>query len=145
MPSSLLKVGFGAAVGCVIRGVPPTVGSRILFAALCGGVSLAVLTLLSAAWTAMKSEGELQLRSRDRASRAWWAVLFCLGIVTAATFAVQPDLLDRLQSDSLVPVFAVFVLAGLMGARLCMKVGFDLGTFAGTSCTLAGLLVTVLK
>jgi cytochrome d ubiquinol oxidase subunit II len=142
--SLLLSVALGAAVACVIRGVPPTGGSRTLnwFPVLCGVFALACLTLESAAWMALKSSGAWQRRCRSLASRVWWAVLFCYAAVTAASFAVQPHLLKNLQTYSWISVFAVFALAGLIGARLCLSVGFDLGTFASASCLIAGLLAS---
>jgi len=142
LSSLLLMVGLGAAVGCVIRGVPPTSESRITnwLPVLCGISGLAVLTLQSAAWMALKSGGELQTRCRSLASRMWWVVLFCYAGVTAVSFAVQPHLLDNLQTYSWISVFAVVTLAGLIGARLSMSVGFDLGTFASVSCLIAGLI-----
>ena len=124
----------------MIRGVPPTSGSRILIASLCGLLSLTVLTLLSAAWTALQTAGA---RGRDLASRSWWAVLISFAIAAATTFALQPNLLDRLPSDPAMALFAIAVLAGLIGARLCMTVAFDLGTFVATSCMIAGLLACV--
>jgi cytochrome d ubiquinol oxidase subunit II len=142
--SLLLVVGLGAAVGCVIRSVPPTGGSRIpyWFPALCGIFALACLTLQSAAWMALKSSGELQTRCRSLASRVWWAVLFCYAGGTAASFAVQPQLLDNLQAYSWISIFAVIALAGLIGTRLCLSIGFDLGTFASASCLIVGLLAS---
>ena len=143
--SLLLVVGFGAAVGCVIRSVPPTDGSRIpyWFTALCGIFALACLTLQSAAWMALQSSGELQTRCRSLASRVWWAVLFCYATGTAASFALQPHLLVNLQTYSWISIFAVVALAGLIGTRLCLSIGFDLGTFASASCLIAGLLASV--
>ena len=143
--SLLLVVGLGAAVGCVIRGVPPISESRILFwfPVLCGICALACLTLQSATWMALKSSGPLQTRCRSLAAGIWWAELFIYAGVTAASFAVQPHLLDNLQTYSWISVCAVVTLAGLIGTRLCLSVGFDLGTFASASCLIAGLLASV--
>lgn len=143
--SLLLVVGFGAAVGCVIRCVPPTGGSRIpyWFPALCGIFALACLTLQSAAWIALKSSGEFQTRCRSLASHVWWAVLFCYAGGTATTLAAQPHLLDNLQAYSWISIFAVIALAGLIGTRLCLSIGFDLGTFASATCLIVGLLASV--
>lgn len=140
----LLVVGFGAAVGCVVRGVPPTSGPRLLnwFPILCGLAALACLTMQSAAWMALKSSGALQARCRSLASHVWWAVLFCYAGVTVAAFAMQPNLLDNLQTYSWISVFAVVALAGLIGTRLCLSIGFDLGAFASASCLIAGLLAS---
>jgi cytochrome d ubiquinol oxidase subunit II len=142
--SLLLMVGLGAAVGCVIRGAPPTGGSRIAdwFPTLCGIFALACLTLLSAARMALKSSGELQTRYRHLASRLWWAVLFCYAAGAVASLAAQPHLLDHLQAYSWISIFAIVALAGLIGTRLCLSVGFDLGTFASATCLIVGLLAS---
>lgn len=140
----LLVVGVGAAVGCAVRGAPPTSGPRTLFGfpVLCGLSALASLTMQSAAWIALKSSGELQTRCRALASHLWWAVLFCYAGVTAAASVLQPNFFANLQSNSWITVFAVVALAGLIGARLSSSIGFDLGTFAGASCLIAGLLAS---
>ncbi len=138
--SLLLWVGVGTAVGCVIRGTPPAGGSRILFPVLCGILGLALLILQSASWMAFQSSGELQTRCRSLASRVWWAVLAVCAAVTAEACALEPHLLDSLQSDPWISLFAVVTLAGLMGARFCLAVGFDLGAFLSTVCLIACLL-----
>lgn len=140
--SLLLGVALGAAVGCVIGGVPPTSGSRILFVIMCGVLALAVMTFQSAVWTALKSNGELQQRCCELASRLWWVVLALCGGVSLDALALEPRLLERLQAYSSISLIAILALAGLIGARLCLSVKFDLGAFASASCLIAGILAT---
>src|SRR5262249_54235043 len=138
-------VALGAAVGFVIRDVPASSGSAsaMWVPLVCGVCGLAVLTLQSAAWVASKSTEELQQRCRRLASRSWWAVLVCYAAVTGLSFAAQPHIVENLLSHTWIGVFAVMALAGLMGTRLSLSVGYDLGAFAGASCVIAGLLASV--
>jgi cytochrome d ubiquinol oxidase subunit II len=146
--SILLTLSLGIAVGYWIRSVPPVAGSAIgdWFPPLCGLCALAVLTLQSSAWLAVKTTGELQVRCRRLASRVWWAVMVCYVAVTTTALIAQPHILANLLAHSRISVFicafAVTTLAGLIGARLCLSVDFDLGTFAGASCVIAGLLTS---
>lgn len=113
------------------------------FPLLCGVCALAVLTLQSAAWMALNSTGDLQSRCRRLAAGAWWAVVLSYAAVTAVGLAHVPEsLLIHSPQGTVVAGFAVLALAGLIGTRLCLSVGFDLGTFAGASCTLAGMLAS---
>ncbi|HEY3835629.1 MAG TPA: cytochrome d ubiquinol oxidase subunit II [Bryobacteraceae bacterium] len=134
----LSAVSFGAAIGFVIPDAPRW------FPYLCGLCSLAVLTLDSAAWIALHSTGNLQRQCRQVASGVWWAVVPAYAVLVLAALTSQPHLVDDLmlhsRSASSISIFAVIALAGLIGTRLCLSVGFDLGTFASASCLIAGVL-----
>jgi cytochrome d ubiquinol oxidase subunit II len=134
--SILLTLSLGAAVGYVGS------GHLSWFSLLCAVCGLAILTLQSAAWMAMKSTGELQQRCRRLASRVWWAVLLCYAGVTAVSLATQPRVLQNLLTHSWISALVVVTLAGLIGAHLCLTVGFDLGAFASACCVVAGLLAS---
>jgi cytochrome bd ubiquinol oxidase subunit II len=136
-------------VGWVIRSVPSVSGSGVHYEkglnwlpVLCGACGLASLTLQSAAWMALKTTGELQQRCRRLASRVWWALLVCYAGVTLVSFVVQPHILENLSEHSWICALAVMALAGLIGARLCLTVGFDLGVFASACGVIAGLLAS---
>ena len=132
---------LGGAVGLVIR------GTLDWFTVLCSVCGLAVLTLQSATWIAGKSTGELQRRCRRLASGVWWVALSGYAAMTAVSLADQPHILDNLLAQSpgssSISAFAVLALAGLIGTRLCLSVGFDFGAFASASCLIAGLLTSV--
>jgi cytochrome d ubiquinol oxidase subunit II len=142
--SVLLTVSLGAAIGYLVGTVARASGGvpdwLPALSALCG---LAVLTLQSAAWIALKSNGELQSRCRRLASGVWWIVLLCYAAVTAASLTSQPHILESLLANSWICAFAVVALAGLIGTRLCLSIGFDLGVFASASCVIVGLLASV--
>jgi cytochrome d ubiquinol oxidase subunit II len=142
--SMLLALALGTAVGYLIISVPFS-GSAIpgWFPILCGICALAILTMQSASWMALKSSGELQVRCRRLASAVWWAVLLWYAGVTAASLEFQPHVVDNLLTHSWISIFAVMALAGLIGARLCLSVGFDLGVFVSASCAIAGLMTSV--
>jgi len=67
-----------------------------------------------------------------------------LGYVSAAAtgLAAHPHALDNLLENSWISGLAVLSVAGLLGARLCLSVDFDLGVFASASCVIAGLLAS---
>jgi cytochrome d ubiquinol oxidase subunit II len=137
----LLAIALGVAIGFVIPGVPQW------FPYLCGACSLAVLTLHSAVWMALHSTGELQSQCRHLASGVWWAVLPIYAALALAALTIHPQVLEDLTAHSTsgatLSVFAVIALAGLIGTRLCLSVGFDLGAFASASCLIAGVLASL--
>jgi cytochrome d ubiquinol oxidase subunit II len=137
----LLAFALGTAIGFVFPGVPQW------FPYLCGACSLAVLTLHSAVWMALHSTGELQSRCRHLAAGVWWAVVPTYAALTLAALTIQPQVLDDLMahstSSATISIFAVVALAGLIGTRLCLSVGFDLGAFASASCLIAGVLASI--
>jgi cytochrome d ubiquinol oxidase subunit II len=142
--SLLITLTLGAAVGYVIRSVPPVhdAGAMNGFPALCAICGLACLTLQSAAWMAMKSTGDLRDRCRRLAAGVWWLVVLTYAGVTATTVAAQPHILENLLAHSWICGLVVMALAGLIATRLCVGVNFDLGVFVGASCVIAGLLTS---
>jgi|WetSurMetagenome_2_1015567.scaffolds.fasta_scaffold43886_1 cytochrome bd ubiquinol oxidase subunit II len=150
--SALLAVLFGVAVGNVLRGVPLDadgnfVGSFGLllnpFALLCGVLSLAALSLHGAAYLAMKTEGEIQGRSRRAMAPLWIAVVLLLGAVTAASFTVQPGFTANFSRW---PALLLLPLAGLAAAAGVAWFGDrkrDAAAFASTSALIAAVLGSV--
>ena len=130
--SVLLGLAPGTAVGYMIRGGEPD-----WFPVPCGVFGLACLTLESAAWMALKASGRLQAGCRQLAVGAWWTVLLSCAVL-AARLASQPDLIAG-WGATWIGGLAILALAGMIGARLCLSVGFDLGALAGTTCMIAGL------
>jgi len=142
--SLLMALVLGLAVGHLVGTVSALAGSEgsHWFSAVCGLCTVAVVTLQSAARLAMESTGDLHERCRRLASATWWAVLLCYGGVVLAALAGQPGLLRGFPQESWMGGFAVATLAGLIGSRLCLSVGFDLGVFASASCVMAGLIAS---
>jgi cytochrome d ubiquinol oxidase subunit II len=113
LSSLLLAIFFGAALGNVIRGVPlgkdgfffaplwttftvvPEAGILDWYTVLTGVTALVILTGHGALYIALKTQGELNRRSRRIAAWAWWgtALLTVVGLVAA--LSIRPQLLDN--------------------------------------------------
>src|SRR6266704_5867653 len=106
--SALLAIFYGAALGNVVRGVPldrngtffealwtdfnpysSNPGILDWYTILIGLLALAVLTAHGANYIAMKTEGELNARSRRIARLAWLVTIVLAALGTIATFSVQ--------------------------------------------------------
>lgn len=156
--SALLALFFGAAIGNVVRGVPidhggyffvalwtnflPGANPGILdwFTVLMGLAALAILTVHGALWLAYKTEGDVQARSRSVAAAGWWLVALAMIAVTAASFAVQPHILDNLRRHVWIAVFPAVALAALVTIRVCLRRGSDGRAFVGSGALIAGLM-----
>jgi cytochrome bd ubiquinol oxidase subunit II len=147
--SALLAVLFGVAVGNVLRGVPldahgAFVGSFALllnpFALLCGLLSLAALALHGASYLAMKTEGDLQRRSRFVVLPLWTAVVVLLAAVTMASLSVQPTFpanFARWPLLGVIPLASVFAALGVAWFR---RRGRDAAVFMSTAALIATVL-----
>jgi cytochrome bd ubiquinol oxidase subunit II len=111
--SILLAVGFGVALGNVIRGVPlrsdgyffeplwthfrtaGDVGVLDWYTVLTGVAALLVLSMHGALWMALKTEGEVNARARRVALRIWGPVTVITGVLLAATIYVRPQVLEN--------------------------------------------------
>src|SRR5207247_2442011 len=106
--SGLLAIFFGAALGNVVRGVPlgtdgffflplwtdfragTEIGILDWYTILAGVAAFATLTLHGALWVALKTEAGLQERAKKIARTMWWVVVVLTGVITAASFSIQP-------------------------------------------------------
>ena len=134
--SGLLAVFFGAALGNVVRGAPldadgvfflplwtdfsPGASPGILdwYTVLAGLAALAALTVHGALWLVLKTEGDVRDRSSTLFRRTWPALGILTGLLTWATFVVQPHVPERMfgaPAGLLLPVVAV-------GALVMMRV-----------------------
>src|SRR6266700_1314483 len=132
--SALLAIFYGAALGNVIRGVP--LGSNAVFfealwtdfnpysanpgildwyTILIGLLALAALTAHGASYIAMKTEGELNARSRRIARLAWLVTIVLSVLATIATFSVQPAIIASFGSRPWEIIFPLIALVGLAG------------------------------
>ena len=159
--SLLLAVFYGAALGNVVRGVPlddkgyffvplwtnfqlgPQPGVLDWYTLLVGLFALLALALHGALWVALKTEGELQERSRRLARRTWWSVVALTVVVTAVTFYIQPQVPANLAAAPWGYLFPALALAGLIGVKWSNFRGDDLRAFLASCAYLVGMLTSV--
>jgi cytochrome d ubiquinol oxidase subunit II len=155
--SALLAIFFGAALGNVVRGVPldqagyfflplwtnfmPGRDSGILdwYTVSIGVAAAVTLTMHGALWVALKTEGEVQRRSKQVARRMWLSVAALTALITALSFKVQPHLFANFGAHSWGYVFPMLALAGLTGVRLSRR---ELLAFLSSAAYIAGMLTS---
>jgi cytochrome d ubiquinol oxidase subunit II len=155
--SALLAIFFGAALGNVVRGVPldqagyfflplwtnfmPGRDSGILdwYTVSIGVAAAVTLTMHGALWVALKTEGEVQRRSKQVARRMWLSVAALTVLITALSFKVQPHLFANFGAHSWGYVFPMLALAGLIGVRLSRR---ELLAFLSSAAYIAGMLTS---
>ena len=131
--STLLAVFFGAALGNVVRGVPldgngdfflplwtnfqpgPEPGILDWYTIATGILAAVALALHGALWVAYKTTGEVEPRSVVAARRTWWILLVLTGVVTAATWSVQPLVPSSFAARPWGWIFPAVAVAGLTG------------------------------
>jgi cytochrome d ubiquinol oxidase subunit II len=159
--SMLLVIFYGAALGGVVRGVPldatgyffeplwtdlrtgPPTGIIDWYTVLVGVFALFTLTMHGALWVAMKTDGDLQARSRRVAAGAWWGAAALTAIVTLVTFRVQPHVAQRLAESPAGLLFPALALAGLALARRSLRRQEELRAFLGSCAFIVGMLTSV--
>jgi cytochrome d ubiquinol oxidase subunit II len=157
LPSTLLPVFFGAALGNLLRGVPldasgwfalelftdfsarDPVGILDWYTVLVGVFALAALGGHGALFLAWKTDGPVQARSRAAAGRLYAAVAALWAVLTLATPRVHAGFLSALASRPLAWLLAAVALAGLVVAFVARARGRDLLAFLGSCAFLAGL------
>jgi len=158
--SALLALLYGAALGNVVRGVPldsdgfffiplwtnlqpgQDVGIVDWYTLLIGAAAFTALALHGSYWVVLKTNGDLQQRSREFASRLWWAVVAFTAIITAITFRLQPNVAKEFSEHVWGYVFPLLALAGLAGMRVWSERASDLGAFLSSCLYLIGMLTS---
>src|SRR5436305_640254 len=157
--SILLAIFFGAALGNVIRGVPlqkdgyffeplwtnwrvgPEPGVLDWYTVIAGVLALIALTIHGANYVALKTEGDLNIRSREIA-RVLWPVLVLLTVVSlAATLYIRPDLMNNYKHYPIAFIVPPLVGAALIVMRLFQRSGADRNAFLSSSAYLVTMLV----
>ena len=159
--SALLAIFFGAALGNVVRGVPldesgnffqplwtnfspfaETPGILDWYTVLMGLLALTTLIVHGANYIAVKTENELNARSR-RISRLGWVVLVVLTILsTIATFWISPWMLESFGARPYGYVLPLVAIAGLVGMILSNVRGRDRAAFISSSAYIVGMLTS---
>ena len=159
LSSLLLTIFYGAALGNVIRGVPlekdgyffealwtnwrvgPQPGILDWYTVIAGILALVALTIHGANYVALKTEGELNLRSR-RIAGLLWSVLVILTVVSLiATLSIRPELLDNYKDHPVFFIIPLVVIATLAGMLLFRRRGDDRSAFLSSCLYLATMLV----
>lgn len=147
--SALLAVLFGAAFGNVLRGVPLDaagnfVGSFALllnpFALLCGVLGLFTLGMHGAAYLAMKTEGDVQARSRRLVLPLWALAMATLAFVFAASFYVRPDFTANFLAAPALLLVPALGLAGAGGVLVFARQHEDTRAFLSSAVFIVGVL-----
>jgi len=139
VPSVLLTIFFGAALGNVVRGVPLgadgyffeplwtnfRVGTNngILdwYTLLTGVIALVTLTTHGSLYIAVKTEDDLNRRARAVAKAAWPLQLLLTVVGLVATVSIRPGVLDNYKHHAIgfvIPVLVFGSLAVMMHAML---------------------------
>jgi cytochrome d ubiquinol oxidase subunit II len=158
--SLLLAVFFGAALGNVVRGVPlnadgyffeplwttftmvPEAGILDWFTVTMGLVSLCTLTAHGANFVALKTEGELQQRSRKIAGVAWWGVLLTSVGALIATSSIRPQVWDNFADHAWGYIFPLLGLSGLFGMMYFNRRAHDTRAFLSSATFIGGMLAS---
>ncbi len=159
--SALLAVFFGAALGNVVRGVPldedgnffqplwtnfspfsETPGILDWYTVLIGLLALTTLVTHGANFIALKTENELNARSR-RISRLFiFATIALTVLATLATFWVSPWMLQGFDERPYGYVLPLVAIAGLIGMVIFNFRRDDRAAFLSSSAYIIGMLTS---
>ncbi|HXA66841.1 MAG TPA: cytochrome d ubiquinol oxidase subunit II [Bryobacteraceae bacterium] len=158
--SALLALLYGAALGNVVRGVPfdsdgfffiplwtnfqPGLDPGIVdwYTLLIGAAAFTVLALHGCYWVVLKTDGDLQQRSRAFGQRIWWAVVAFTAIITVVSFRLQPNVMQEFSEHVWGYVFPLLAFAGLAGMRVSSVRELDLYAFLSSCAYLIGMLTS---
>jgi cytochrome d ubiquinol oxidase subunit II len=159
--SSLLAVFFGAALGNVVRGVPlgedgyffqplwtdfdpfsATPGILDPYTILIGLLALATLIVHGANFIALKTEGDLNARSRRISRRFAYATLALTMLATVATFWVSPWMLRAFNGRPYGYVLPLIAIAGLVGMILFNLRDDDRAAVLSSGAYIVGMLTS---
>jgi cytochrome d ubiquinol oxidase subunit II len=157
VPSTLLPVFLGAALGNLLRGVPLTsegwfelplftnftarepVGILDYYTVLVGLFSLAALLGHGAVFLAWKTNGRVQARSRRAGRLSYGATAILWPVVTLATDRVNSAFIPSLMARPLAWLLAVVAAAGLVTALVDLPKERVLRAFLGSCAFVAAL------
>jgi len=159
--SSLLAVFFGAALGNVVRGVPldadgyffqplwtdfnpfsDTPGILDPYTVLIGLLALATLIVHGANFIAVKTDGDLNARSRTISRRFTYATVALTILATAFTFWVSPWMLGSFNERPYGYVLPLVAIAGLVGMVLFNLRNDDRAAFLSSGAYIIGMLTS---
>jgi cytochrome bd ubiquinol oxidase subunit II len=159
--SSLLAVFYGAALGNVVRGVPldesgyffqplwtdfspfsSTPGILDWYTVLIGLLALTTLIVHGSNFIAVKTEDDLNARSRRIARGFSFATVLLTVVATPATFWVSPEMLRSFNERPYGYVLPLLAVAGLVGMIYSDLRGRDRGAFLSSGAYIVGMLTS---
>ena len=159
--SSLLAIFYGAALGNVVRGVPldesgyffqplwtdfspfsGTPGILDWYTVLIGLLALTTLVVHGSNFIAVKTEDDLNARSRRIARRFSFATILLTLFATPATFWVSPEMLWSFNERPYGYVLPLVAVAGLAGMVYFDLRGRDREAFLSSSAYIVGMLTS---
>jgi cytochrome bd ubiquinol oxidase subunit II len=157
--SVLLAIFFGAALGNVVRGVPLGVDGYFFeplwtnfrvgtntgildwYTVLTGVIALVTLTAHGSLYVAVKTDGELNQRTRSIALWVWPLQLILTMVGLVATCYVQPTVLDNYRQHAVGFLIPVIVFISLAVMIYSIRKGQDKLAFVGSALYIVGMLV----
>jgi cytochrome bd ubiquinol oxidase subunit II len=159
--SSLLAIFFGAALGNVVRGVPldadgyffqplwtdfnpfsDTPGILDPYTVLIGLLAIATLVVHGSNFIALKTDGDLNARSRKISRRFTYATAALTVLATAFTFWVSPWMLESFNERPYGYVLPLVAIAGLAGMVLFNLTNDDRAAFLSSGAYIIGMLTS---
>ena len=159
--SALLAIFFGAALGNVVRGVPldedgnffqplwtnlspfsQTPGILDWYTILVGLLALMTLVVHGSNFIALKTENEVNARSRRIARISTFATIVLTVLVTLATFWVSPWMLQSFSERPYGYVLPLVAIAGLVGMVYFNLRGQDREAFLSSGAYIVGMLTS---
>src|ERR671921_2882384 len=159
--SSLLIFFFGAALGNVVRGVPldadgyffqplwtdfnpfsDTPGILDPYTVLIGLLAIATLIVHGANFIAVKTDGDLNARSRKISRRFTYATAALTVLATAFTFWVSPWMLEAFNERPYGYVLPLIAIAGIVGMILFNLKDDDRAAFLSSGAYIIGMLTS---
>jgi cytochrome d ubiquinol oxidase subunit II len=159
--SALLAIFYGAALANVIRGVPlnsqgfffealwtdfnpysTNPGILDWYTGLIGLLALAILTTHGANYIAVKTENELNARTRRIARLAWFATIVLAIPASIVTFSMQPQIAANFTSYLWGFIFPIIALIGLVASGYFNFKQRDSAAFFSFGTFIAGMLAS---
>lgn len=158
LASILLAIFYGAALGNVIRGVPlrpdgyfflplftnwrvgPAPGILDWYTVLSGVVALVTLAIHGANYISVKTEGELQQRSRKVGAVLWPILLIVTVLSLIATLSIRPEWLANYETLRI----GYVIPAGVVGCLVWMWMSYKRHNDRNAFLASAGYIVFML-
>jgi cytochrome d ubiquinol oxidase subunit II len=155
--SFVVALALGTAAGNVLRGVPLDAQGRMYlplwsnlsvkgepaifdwYTLVTGLLGVAVFCLHGASYLAMRTDGELRIRARRLAGRAWWPT----AVLTAASLSVTP-LLNRAVVQNYNAHPALYILIALVVVLLVAPLYFRRRLRDGAAFVSSSLLIVAM-